>query len=342
MGGGKAAKDAEVKYMTAVGLLKQESLTGQERLNSYSGDSNSDGSDESEGESELASGRFRYVFSVLYDGSPYCGWQLQPHQRSVQGLLETVLAKKLQHKVKVVGAGRTDTGVHARGQVAHFETDSEIDCDRFQHSFNRMLPFDVRVKHLQAAPKSGYVDEDGRELPWHSIYNALGKLYVYRIYAGPVLDPLQRHMRYFEHRPFDADKLKAACGEFVGTHDFAAFANKNVKGKAARNAVRTIHSIEVHDEGGGNYRVEFLLDGALYKMVRNIMGTVLAVACDKMDIASIPMMFAEGSRQRVPTAAPAHGLCLEQVYFSDFGEKDLPECFRGKRKLPPGFALADE
>jgi tRNA pseudouridine38-40 synthase len=175
----------------------------------------------------------------------------------------------MQRPVKVVGAGRTDTGVHSRGQAAHFDSSTKIEnTSQFEHTFNRMLPSDVKIAGLQEAPRSNLEDEEGREYQWHAIYNAVGKLYIYRFYSGPVMDPLDRHVRHFEYRGIDHEKLLLAARAFEGTHSFAAFANQNTKGKAGKNAVRTIHSINVVDEGEGRYRLEFLLDGALYKMVR--------------------------------------------------------------------------
>jgi hypothetical protein len=182
------AKDnaVDVLYQTRLGGIKQSSLIGADRYNES--DSPEDSSDPSAG--------YRYRARVLYDGSNYNGWQLQPAQPSVQGLLEAVLSFKLRRSLRVIGAGRTDTGVHARGQAIHFDVPEEIaDVPRFEHGVNMILPTDVRVADMQLTTGLVYVDVVRSYKRWHAIYSAKGKLYSYRVCFGPTPDPLQRLVR---------------------------------------------------------------------------------------------------------------------------------------------------
>jgi hypothetical protein len=159
---------AEVVYQTQLGPLLQSSLIGSERYNESVA--------EPDDAAPQAASLHRYRARVLYDGSNYHGWQLQPRQPSVQGLLEAVLSFKLRSPIRVIGAGRTDTGVHARGQAVHFDTPAPIDdLARFQHSVNMVLPFDVRVTAMQPTAGLVYVDLVGCYKRWHAIYSATGK-----------------------------------------------------------------------------------------------------------------------------------------------------------------------
>jgi len=269
---------------------------------------------------------------VMYDGSNYNGWQLQPHQPSVQGLVETVLSRKLQQSIRIVGASRTDTGVHARGQMVHFDCVkadmTQEETAKFVHQLNLILPSDVRVSDLELAPEIRYVEHVQATKAWHAIFCARGKLYSYRIFLGDTLDPLDRIARYREFKPVNVSLLYEAAACFQGTHDFAAFTN-NPRDKVraeelqttAGATVRSIRKVEVVDEGAGKYRLDFYLDGALYRMVRNIVGAILAVSYGRLLLQDIQALL-DGSITRLQlrkvwNAAPAHGLCLERVYYED-------------------------
>lgn len=276
--------------------------------------------------------RKRYRMRVKYDGTNYNGWQLQHHQPSVQGLLETVISIKLQQPIRLVGAGRTDAGVHARGQAIHFDLlNATVAPDRIEatlHQLNNILPSDVRVYNLELAPAATFVDALQQERPWHAMLGAKGKHYAYRLHAGAVADPLQRLTRFHEHRKLDIPLLFRAAACFEGTHDFSAFSN-NPRDKVKQlllagegKKVRTIRAVRVLDEGDGNLRLDFFLDGALYKMVRNIVGAILAVSSGKLALGDLQRLL-NGSLKRGElrspwNAAPAHGLCLEHVFYDDY------------------------
>lgn len=276
---------------------------------------------------------------VAYDGTAYCGWQFQLKGPTIQSTLEKVLTRRLGHPIRVVGASRTDAGVHARGQAVHFDvpTESVTDddqLDKLQFVVNQMLPTDIRMSHVGFAPfytapvivKSAVSDTVKRVHLWSSMFDAKGKLYSYRFNVGRTLDPMERLYCHHEWRAqkhgFSEQRLRDAASLFSGTHDFSAFVN-SLQSKSATdspiaiNPVRNIRSIRIFSERHASqiYRVEFLLDGALYRMVRNIMGTLLAIACYKLDVDSVPQLFESKDRRLIPISAPAHGLCLEQVLY---------------------------
>ncbi|EKX40000.1 hypothetical protein GUITHDRAFT_113994 [Guillardia theta CCMP2712] len=251
-------------------------MTGQERfqdsLNAANMGNNATASDDSDLDKT-----FRYRCNVMYDGTNYNGFQLQHYQPSIQGLLETVLSRKLQRRTRVVGAGRTDSGVHSRGQVVHFDSSENItDLQKFQHGMNLMLPLDVKICGLEHVQDLDFVPHLNETRKWHAIYSARKKLYSYRIFIGKVQDPITRHSRHHEYRNVDLDLLREVAAMFEGTHDFSAFSNTRGD-NSTMDTVRTIYRVGVVFEGEGNVRLDFELDGALYKMVRNIVGTILAV-----------------------------------------------------------------
>jgi len=238
----------------------------------------------------------------------------------VQGTLEDALSTRLRTKTRVVGASRTDTGVHALGQVAHFDMVEEervmedVASGKMRFVLNRMLPDDVRVAELgtaEAPPnkKSG--------LPFHAIFDSRGKIYTYRFQLGTFVSPLERRTRTLVHQQCDVSRLEDAVRAFIGTHDFSSFANNASRGPAAARPTRTIHAAELIDEGRGAFRASFHLDGALHRMVRNMMGMVFAVGEGKRHVADICELFAVKDRSRAPRAAPACGLCLEKVFYDE-------------------------
>lgn len=276
---------------------------------------------------------------VAYDGTKYRGWQFQLHLPTVQGALEESISRKFGEQIRAVGASRTDSGVHARGQAMHFDVPvakalrDEDEVKKFQFTLNQMLPTDIRVSHVSLAPSMAtnqrkdvteQIATGPVERPWHAIYNATGKLYTYRLSTGSVFDPLARLYRYHEWRAakhdFCEQRMHEATNRFVGSHDFSAFTNTTnpppgFEPPALSNPIRHIHSADIIDEGDGMYRIEFRISGAMYRMIRNIVGTILDVSCGKMDISRIDTLFASRDRRLVPKSAPAKGLCLEKVFY---------------------------
>jgi tRNA pseudouridine38-40 synthase len=257
----------------------------------------------------------------------------QGKQTTVQGELERCIARRAQRLVRVVGASRTDAGVHARGQMAHFDLPVESaphDLSKFEFTLNRMLPSDIRVRKVEAAP-TAFCQKNRREehlgKPWHAIYCAKGKLYSYRISTGLTYDPLERQCRHYEWRSvqhgFDADAFRRAVQVFVGSHDFTSFTNAapgqtvGADNPLMRNPVRTVERASVMDEGGGRFRVDFLLSGALYRMVRNMVGAALEVGCGLLTVDDVTRILQARDRHGAPRSAPACGLCLEHVFYDE-------------------------
>lgn len=201
-----------------------------------------------------------------------------------------------------MGAGRTDAGVHARGQTAHFSYPSLLDCDQILYALNGMLPKDIRIKELIPTLQT-----------FHAQYSALSKEYHYHVWVEKTVDPfycLYRH--HCCYREFSLPRLQEAAAHFIGTHDFATFANV---GGSTATTIRTLFRIEVCPQEGG-FRLEFEGNGFLYKMVRNIVGTLLEVAKDKRNASQIPELLAAQDRRVAGAAAPPHGLFLEKITYS--------------------------
>ena len=171
---------------------------------------------------------------LSYDGGPFQGWQIQPHSETVQGVIERTLAIPLRRPVPIIGASRTDTGVHALGQVAHCQVPKHCSLPALWKSLNGLLPPAIRCRALAWVPSS-----------FHSQLWAKGKLYVYRVQKGAVRDPLRRCVT--AHFPYacDTDLLRQGARLLLGTHDFAAFSNANTQGQAARDSRRTLWRFDV-------------------------------------------------------------------------------------------------
>ena len=265
----------------------------------------------------------RFRARLMYDGLAYAGLQFQENAPSIAGELQAVLAKRTQQEVRVIAAGRTDTGVHARGQAIHFDVDGDRfsdDPEDFQWAVNSMLPHDMRIVQLERAQER---DAEGRR--WHSMYWATGKLYSYRFYSGGVMDPTQRLYRHQERRgPLCLERMQTAADYFVGEHDFASFANKGSPQRCKSSGaplpllstVRRVRSITIHDEGDGYARADVHLKGALYKQVRNMVGLLFEVGDGRREATEVPKLMALRSRKGLPKPAPACGLTLESVYYN--------------------------
>lgn len=248
--------------------------------------------------------KYNYKLLLTYDGSCYAGWQIQLNAVSIQALIEEAIYVLLHEKVTLIASGRTDAGVHALEQVAHFKTHKEIDFKRFLRALNGLLPRDIRILAIEAVP-----------LSFHAQYDALSKIYHYHLHLDPVMNPFRRLYCYQILGHFDLNLLEQAAAIFVGTHDFTTFANQAHLGSAARNPIRTLQRLDVKKEEGG-VRLEFESNGFLYKMVRNITGTLVEVARGKRPLHDIPLLFAERDRRKAGLAAPPKGLFLVKVNYT--------------------------
>ena len=244
---------------------------------------------------------------VEYDGTDYAGWQRQSNAMTVQEQLERAVKRLTGETVCVSGASRTDAGVHALGQSAHFDTESRIPADKFSFALNTLLPPDIRVV------KSEEVAAD-----FHSRFSGHGKRYRYLIHAAPHAGALNRRTHAHVIYPLDVEKMQREALDLVGTHDFAAFA---ASGSAVKDTVRTIYRADVYRNGS-----EICLivegNGFLYNMVRIIAGTLIGVGSGKLETGAFRRAIESGSRLDLGVTAPAHGLTLMEVFYTPEEEKE--------------------
>jgi tRNA pseudouridine38-40 synthase len=243
-----------------------------------------------------------YKLTISYDGTNYSGWQIQPNAPSIQQHLQESLTSLFHsEKIAVIGAGRTDAGVHALNQIAHFKIEHEWPTHRLLLALNGLLPRDIRVKKVELVP-----------LSFHSQYSAIRKEYHYYLYLERVLDPFQRLYCWHIFNRLNVDLLPEAAKLFVGTHDFTSFANEPHAGSVAKNPVRTIYRLDICPIEGG-LRLEFEGNGFLYKMVRNIVGTLVDVASGRLTNDDVVSILKSKDRRQASRAAPPQGLFLVKV-----------------------------
>jgi tRNA pseudouridine38-40 synthase len=248
--------------------------------------------------------KFKYKAVIAYEGTRYSGWQVQSNALSIQTLIEDRLSTILRMpRAFLCGSGRTDAGVHALAQVAHFTTDFPIDISKTIASLNALLPTDIRILSLEEI-----------DLAFHARFSALSKTYHYRLHLDPTPDPFKQRYAYHVPHPVDLPLLKEMTAPLIGTHDFTSFANKASHGSAAKDAVRTLYRLDLIEEEGGA-RLEFEGNGFLYKMVRNIVGTLLDICAGKIDKEELLVLLNAKDRRRAGTAAPPHGLYLAKVKY---------------------------
>lgn len=245
----------------------------------------------------------KYKIIIAYDGTGYSGWQTQPNAITIQEKLEEALAKITQEKVRVVGSGRTDAGVHAEHQVAHFTLQKEASLFTIKQALNGTLPQDIRILCVDYAPDS-----------FHAQKSARGKSYHYFISLGDVSSPFFHRTSWHIQQKLDLQAMESAAKYFIGEHDFSSFANEQFKGACGKNPVRHLYRLEIHRWAWG-IRLEFEGNGFLYKMVRNIVGALVAVAKGKMAAEEIPILLGKKDRTKAPLAAPAKGLFLHFVNY---------------------------
>lgn len=241
---------------------------------------------------------------VEYDGTDFGGWQRQPGTRTVQGMLEAALRQVTGVATDVQGAGRTDAGVHAEGQVAHARLETPLGLDRMRHSLNGVLPCDVAVRSLSVAPDAF----DARR-------NARSKLYRYRLWTGATRSPLRERFALWVRSPRDLEAMRCFGAALLGRHDFASF---QATGSAAGPTVRTLFRCEVLGGWGGDVAIEIEGDGFLRHMVRNIVGTLLEVGRGRLDPRGAGALLAARDRRLAGPNVPARGLCLVRVDYADF------------------------
>ena len=244
----------------------------------------------------------RFRLTLEYDGTDFQGWQVQPGgRRTVQGTLEEAVARITSEEVRVSGSGRTDTGVHAEAQVASFALASTAEPEALQRSLNGVLPADLAVVALEAAPE-GF---DPRR-------DATAKLYRYAIWNHPTRSPLRARRSHWLRSGLDLPALQAAAQVLVGTHDFASF---QAAGSDVTETVRTLLRVDVRGELPGALALDFEGTGFLRHMVRNLVGTLIEVGQGKRAPESMAALLAARDRRQAGPTAPAQGLTLVAVRY---------------------------
>ncbi len=239
---------------------------------------------------------------IEYDGAGFSGWQIQRNGPSIQAVLEEALAVVLRERVPVVGSGRTDAGVHARGQVAHFRTSCSVDPERLQASLNGLLPPSIAIRAVTLVPDD-----------FHARYDARWRRYHY--YVATVPCALERHLRWYLRPAPDFERMNRAARDLVGTHDFTTFCRTQA---ATRNRTCTVYLARwVPDPRPGDWHFELVADRFLHGMVRAIVGTLIEIGRGQCDETAIPELLAARDRRLAGPAAPAHGLVLEAVGYED-------------------------
>ncbi|MFP4082620.1 MAG: tRNA pseudouridine(38-40) synthase TruA [Candidatus Aminicenantes bacterium] len=235
---------------------------------------------------------------LSYDGTDFHGWQRQPRRRTVQGVLEEALAKIIHKKTCVIGAGRTDAGVHAQGQVAHFRAHVHLQKEEFLKALNSVLPYDVRViSWKKAAPD------------FHARKSARSKIYRYRLFNSPHLSPFLFRYVYQWSAPLDIPSMEKAAPLLAREADFSGFSSHR-----GPHPVRKVFSSNLKKRGPEIvYTVE--ANGFLRYMVRTMMGTLLEIGRGKMSAEKIEEIFNQKNRSLAGPTAPAKGLCLIKVNY---------------------------
>lgn len=243
----------------------------------------------------------RYKCIISYDGSGFSGYQVQPNKRTVQSQIEAVLAKihKDEH-VRIYASGRTDAGVHARGQVIHFDSPLSLPHDKWELALNSMLPEDISVLSVEKADPA-----------FHARFDASGKEYRYFLYQSPKRDPFQRNNAFHYPYPLNLGAMKEACNYLLGTHDFSSFCSAKTE---VEDKVRTIETIEIlQEEEQISFR--FVGNGFLYNMVRILVGTLVEVGSGKRQPEEIVEILEKKDRRYAGKTAPGQGLYLWKVYY---------------------------
>ncbi len=258
------------------------------------------------------------MLTIAYDGTDYNGWQIQPDAPTIEGILDTELSRLLGEEIRVIGASRTDAGVHAEGAIAVFDTDSGIPGEKFSYAINQSLPKDIVVRRSEEVPSD-----------FHPRKTDCRKTYRYSIWHDTFPDPLIDRYTYHLHYPIDVRSMEEAAQHFAGTHDFAGFCSAAAD---VASTVRTIYEMKiicentspVPKEDGRSYygRIDIYVtgNGFLYNMVRIMAGTLIDVGCGKIAGVDIPDIIASCDRTRAGNTAPAKGLTLMGYTFRGIGK----------------------
>jgi tRNA pseudouridine38-40 synthase len=240
---------------------------------------------------------------VEYDGTDFCGFQFQPHMRTVAGELEATLSRLFDEPVKIAAAGRTDAGVHAVGQVISFATERDFPTERLALAANSLLPLDVSLREAARVPAG-----------FSARLHALERRYTYVILNRTQPLATLRRFSHHEHRELDLARMRHAARDFEGTHDFISFCGVMPNDG---NTVRTVRAVEIESEPP-LLRLHFAAKGFLHRMVRVMTGTLLEIAVGRRPADAVPALLAARDRTVAGPTVPPQGLFLVGVAYADF------------------------
>jgi tRNA pseudouridine38-40 synthase len=253
--------------------------------------------------SELHDNVQRWRVMCAYDGHDFCGWQSQPDGSGVQDRLEQRLAEMTKNPVRIHGSGRTDAGVHALGQVFHFDLDWPHAAEKLHKALQATLPDSLLIRSVRKAAAS-----------FHARHSTCGKRYTYTCHVGHALPQVVRYLWALPDKPLAVEAMRAAAAHLLGEHDFTSFGAWPRDAAEQGNPVKTIWRLDLTERGR---HLTFTVEGSgfLYKMVRSMVGTLVAVGQGRMAASAIPELLQQ--QQRVPAivTAPPQGLCLDHVFY---------------------------
>ncbi len=243
----------------------------------------------------------RVMLEVAYDGTKYCGWQIQDNGETVAGVLTRELERLLGEKILLIGASRTDAGVHAMGNICVFDTESRIPGEKFCYALNRSLPEDIVIQR-SCEVSAGF----------HPRKRKCKKTYEYKIWNADFIQPFNRKYTYFVYKKLDTDKMRQAASYLTGTHDFTSFCSIHT---VVPDHVRTIYAADVIVEGE-LITLRITGNGFLYNMVRIIAGTLVRVGLGEYDPESVKDILESRNRENAGPTAPPQGLTLMKIEYA--------------------------
>lgn len=242
----------------------------------------------------------RIMLTVAYDGTNYHGWQVQPNGETIEGVLNRCLSELMQENIEVIGASRTDSGVHAMGNIAVFDTQSLIPPEKIAYALNARLPEDIKIQ-----------DSKEVDINFHPRHCDSRKTYEYRIYNATFPMPTKRLYSYFTYVPMNVERMREAAAYFVGTHDFKSFCSVDTQ---VENTVRQLESVEVL-QTDNQIVIRVSGRGFLYNMVRIMAGTLMEVGRGNIQPQDIERILEAKDRAAAGPTAPACGLTLIRYEF---------------------------